>query len=94
MAGTGYLQPMRCFVETEYLFAHAVVREAVYAMQSVQERAELHGLAVQVMEQIYPKAERGTIARAIARHAAEAFRAVASKLGKPKPKLAAKFQAL
>lgn len=84
MTGTGYLQPTRCFVEPEYLFTHAARAGTC--------RVAWTGRAGD--GQMFPKAEGGTIARAIARHAAEAFRAVASKPGKPNPKLAAKFQAL
>ena len=60
--------------EHEYWFTHSVLRQAAYDMQQPVERAELHGLALQVMEELFPRVERGTIARAIARHAAEAFR--------------------
>src|SRR5690606_5718943 len=66
--------PAMAFAEVEYLFSHSVLRDAAYELQSVPERAGLHALALQVMEEMFPRAERGTIARAIARHAAEAFR--------------------
>ncbi len=62
------------YAEAEYLFSHTILRDAAYASQSGPERAGLHALALEVMEQMFPRAERGTIARAIARHAAEAFR--------------------
>lgn len=60
--------------EREYLFAHALVRDAAYDLQTVDERAALHGLAVQVLEEMFPRADRGTVAREIARHAGEAFK--------------------
>ncbi len=39
--------------EIEYLFRHALLRDAAYSMQLVARQRELHGLAVSAMETVY-----------------------------------------
>ncbi|MBV5331842.1 hypothetical protein JZU69_05685, partial [bacterium] len=39
--------------EIEYVFRHALLRDAAYSMQLLARQRELHGLAVSAMEMVY-----------------------------------------
>lgn len=56
--------------ETAYLFRHALVREAAYELQPPTERGSLHRLALDVLEDLVPDAQRDPIAEEFADHAA------------------------
>lgn len=55
--------------EIAYLFRHAVMREAAYQLHLPTSRAQLHGLACEVIESVVPETERGRMALELADHA-------------------------
>jgi tetratricopeptide (TPR) repeat protein len=58
--------------EQAYLFRHALVRDAAYALQLPAERAILHRLALAILEAIHPDAARDPLAAELALHARSA----------------------
>lgn len=55
--------------ETAYLFRHALIRDAAYDLQLPATRGQLHGLALRIIEAVYPDLERDSIAAELAIHA-------------------------
>lgn len=55
--------------EHAYLFRHAVLRDAAYGLQPPSARADLHKLALAILEHLVPDADRDAIARELAFHA-------------------------
>ena len=53
--------------ELEYIFKHALTREAAYELLLLRRRKELHRRAGEVLEQLYPE-KRGELASALAYH--------------------------
>jgi tetratricopeptide (TPR) repeat protein len=58
--------------EQAYLFRHALVRDAAYALQLPGERARLHRLALNTLEGLLPETERDPHAAELAAHARSA----------------------
>lgn len=54
--------------EAAYMFVHAVTRDAAYQLQLPTERAQLHSMALRILEQLHPHLPRA-IAADLARHA-------------------------
>src|SRR5215213_376998 len=53
--------------EIEYIFKHALTREAAYELLLLRRRKELHRRAAEVLERLYPD-QRGELASALAYH--------------------------
>lgn len=56
--------------ESAYLFRHALLREAAYELQPPTERGRMHRLALGVLEELVPDAQRDPVADEFANHAA------------------------
>lgn len=59
-------------LEQAYLFRHALLRDAAYALQPPEERASLHADAVATMEALFDESARGALCADLAEHAAQA----------------------
>lgn len=53
----------------DYLFRHALLRDAAYDLQLPADKARLHGLALRLIEQLHPDAQRDQLAAVLAEHA-------------------------
>lgn len=62
--------------EADYLFRHAALRDAAYALQMPSERARLHKFAFEILEHNLSDDERNQLALALADHALLAQRGV------------------
>ncbi|MBX3473116.1 MAG: hypothetical protein KF754_01895 [Planctomycetes bacterium] len=62
--------------ESDYLFRHAALRDAAYALQVPSERARLHRIVFEIMEQLVTEEDRAQVALALAEHALMAQRGV------------------
>ncbi|MEK7466602.1 MAG: hypothetical protein AAB074_04235 [Planctomycetota bacterium] len=67
--------------ETDYLFRHALLRDAAYQLQLPGDRARLHAPAFSVLEELYggrppipAPPDAGRASRGLARKAAELWR--------------------
>lgn len=63
--------------ETAYLFRHALMREAAYQLHPPADRAALHKLALEVLEQLLSPEALSELAEELADHAADAQAAAA-----------------
>lgn len=55
--------------ELDYLFRHALMRDAAYDLQLPADRARLHRLALELIERIHPETQRDQLAAELAEHA-------------------------
>lgn len=53
----------------DYLFRHALLRDAAYDLQLPADRARLHGLALRLIERMHPESTRDSLAAELAEHA-------------------------
>ena len=56
--------------ETAYLFRHAVLRDAAYGLQLPGDRAHLHRLALDILEEVFGEEPPGSMAPDLAGHCA------------------------
>lgn len=59
-------EPIR---KLDYLFRHALLRDAAYELQLPADKARLHGLALKLIEHFHPDEQRDQLAAELAEHA-------------------------
>ena len=59
-------EPIR---KLDYLFRHALLRDAAYDLQLPADKSRLHGLALKLIENFHPDAQRDQLAAQLAEHA-------------------------